>query len=73
MDSRDVLERARRQAPVPQLTLLDLHGRRERRQRIRRVEAGALGLALTVVAAGTAFVGLREHRVPGPAEGGNSA
>ncbi|HYU93183.1 MAG TPA: hypothetical protein VEN95_06875 [Actinomycetota bacterium] len=70
MDSRDVLERARRQAPVPHLTLLDLNRRRERRLRIRRVEAGALGLALAVVAAGTAFVGLREHRVPGPAEGG---
>jgi hypothetical protein len=70
MDSRVVLERARRQAPVPQLTLLDLHGRRERRQQIRRVQAGAVGLALTVVAAGTAFVGLREHRVSGPTEGG---
>ena len=69
-DPRDVLERARRQAPVPQVTLVDLHRRRERRQRIRRVEACAVGLALTVVAAGTAFIGLREHRVPGPVEGG---
>jgi hypothetical protein len=70
MDSRELLERARRQAPVPQITLVDLHRRRERHQRIRRVEAGVLGLALAVVAAGTAIVGLREHRVPGPAEGG---
>jgi hypothetical protein len=73
MDPRDLLERARTQAPAPRMTLIDLHHRRERRQRIRRVEAGALGLALTVVAAGTAFVGLREHRVPGPAEGGQSS
>jgi hypothetical protein len=70
MDPRELLERARRQAPVPQITLVDLHRRRERQQRIRRVEAGVLGVALAVVAAGTAFVGLREHRVPGPAEGG---
>jgi len=70
MDPRDVLERARRQAPVPRMTLIDLHRRRERRQRIRRMQAGAVGLALAVVAAGTAFVGLREHRGPGPAEGG---
>jgi len=70
MDPRDVLERARSQAPVPRTTLIDLHRRRERRQRIRRVEAGAVGLALAVVAAGVAFVGLREHRDPGPAEGG---
>jgi hypothetical protein len=69
MDPRELLERARRQAPVPQITLVDLHRRREQRQRIRRVEAGVLGLALAVVAAGTAFVGLREHRVPGTAEG----
>jgi hypothetical protein len=70
MDPRELLERARSGAPVPQITLVDLHRRRERRQRIRRVEAGVLGLALAVVAAGTAFVGLRQHRVPGPAEGG---
>jgi hypothetical protein len=70
MDPRELLERARRQAPVPQITLVDLHRRREQRQRIRRVEAGVLGLALAVVAAGTAFAGFREHRVPGPAEGG---
>ena len=65
MDPRDLLERARTRAPAPRMTLIDLHRRRERRQRIRRVEAGAVGLALAVVAAGTAFVGLREHRAPG--------
>lgn len=70
MDPRDLLERARTQAPAPRMTLSDVHRRRELRQRIRRVEAGALGLALAVVAAGTAFLRLREHRVPGPAEGG---
>jgi hypothetical protein len=73
MDSRDALERARRQAPVPRITLADLHRRRDRRQRIRRTEALVVGLALTVVAAGTAFVGLREHRGPGPAEGGQTS
>jgi hypothetical protein len=70
MDPRDLLERASMQAPAPRVTLVDLYRRRERRQRIRRVEAGALGLALAVVAAGTALVGLREHGILGPAEGG---
>jgi len=67
MVPRDLLERARMQAPAPRMTLIDLHRRRERRQRIHRIEAGAVGLALAVVAAGTAFVALREHRGPGPA------
>lgn len=70
MDPRDLLERASMQAPAPRVMLVDLYRRRERRQRIRRIEAGALGLALAVVAAGTALVGLREHGILGPAERG---
>lgn len=71
MDPRDLLERARTQAPAPRTTLVDLDRRRERRQRIRRIEAVVVGLAFAVASIGAASLVLRGNPAP-PAAGDGS-
>ncbi len=68
-DARDLLERAEAHAPAPTFTLNDVHRRGERRQRVHRIEALVIGLAVAVASIGSAFLALREARHTRPAGG----
>jgi hypothetical protein len=58
-DTKDLLERASRTAPHVPFGPDDFRRLRERRDRVRRTRAGAVGLTLAVVAAGVAFTTLQ--------------
>lgn len=60
-DEHDFLEQATARAPRPGFTLLDLERRRERRQRRKRIEAGIVGLTLSVLVLAGAFLALQER------------
>ena len=58
-DTKLLLERASRSAPDVRLGPEEFHRFRERRDRVRRIRAGAVGLTLAVVAATVAFTALQ--------------
>jgi hypothetical protein len=58
-DTKDLLERAGRAAPHVPFGLDEFRRLRERRDRVRRIRAGAVGLTLAVVAASVAFTTLQ--------------
>lgn len=72
-DYRSVLERDLRRVGPPEFTLADVAGRRERKQRNRRVAAGVVGLglaALVVIGWSTALVFDRSTPADAPADPG---
>jgi hypothetical protein len=58
-DTKHLLERAGRSAPDVPFGLDEFHRLRERRDRVRRIRAGAVGLTLAVVAVTVAFTALQ--------------
>jgi hypothetical protein len=72
-DEHDLLEQAMARGPRPDFTLSDLEGRRERRQRRKRVEAGVLGLTVGVMVLVGALLALRHEptRVAGDGSAGD--
>ena len=58
-DTKQLLERASRSAPDARFGLDEFRRLRERRDRVRRIRAGAVGLTLAVVAATVAFTALQ--------------
>lgn len=69
-DEHDLLEQATGRVPRPDFTLPDLERRRDRRQRRKRVEAGVLGLTISVMVLAGAVLALR-HAPTLAADGGS--
>jgi Tol biopolymer transport system component len=63
----DVLERIGERAPMPEPALDRMVGRRERQRRNRRISAGALGLAITILLV-LALLDVRPRATQQPAE-----
>lgn len=72
-DTKQLLDRAERNAPQPRFDLKDVRRRRERREKGRRIRAGALGMAITaslVIGALVTIGPLGQGTVVRPATGG---
>jgi hypothetical protein len=65
-DTKDLLERASLSAPDVPFGLDEVRRLRERRDRVRRIRAGAVGLTLAVVAATVAFTALQGGEARNP-------
>lgn len=67
-DVKDILRRAEHRVPTVPFDLSDLERRRHARRRNERIRAGALGLALAVIASAGVFVALRPHAPDSPGQ-----